>query len=300
MPLDFADPAADYRSVRAPRMAPFHGHAVPPHVTVTDAEFGGVRCAWYDDARVPGGNGPSSIAMAARSSRARWTTTTSMARSGGAARRAGRHRRLPAGARASLSRGARRLPRCIQRAGPQRRGGPGSPRGQWRLVRRTARPGHAGAARDQSVALPAGFVSVSGWFDLSVADETTSRGRDPFLTAAWVRNRGRDYTAGRVRLDDPRVSPRYADLRWPAAPVPAGGRARHALRGRGRAGRGGSGGRRRRHRGVMAGRGTWVAGSGERRSARGVGRVCPCTRRSRRLGRVRAPQARANPSEEVS
>ncbi len=28
-----------------------------------------------------------------------------------------------------------------------------------------------------------------------------------------MRNRGRDYTAGAVELDDPRVSPRYADLR---------------------------------------------------------------------------------------
>ena len=46
-----------------------------------------------------------------------------------------------------------------------------------------------------------------------MAEEPTGRGRDPFLTAPWVRNRGRDYTAGTVELDDPRVSPRYADLR---------------------------------------------------------------------------------------
>ncbi len=62
------------------------------------------------------------------------------------------------------------------------------------------------------MALPACFVSLSGWFDLSVTDEATGRGRDPFLTATWVRNRGRDYTAGTVGLDDPQVSPRYADL----------------------------------------------------------------------------------------
>jgi acetyl esterase/lipase len=35
--------------------------------------------------------------------------------------------------------------------------------------------------------------------------------QDPFLTAAWVRNRGRDYVAGRYDLDDPRVSPAWAD-----------------------------------------------------------------------------------------
>jgi acetyl esterase/lipase len=37
-------------------------------------------------------------------------------------------------------------------------------------------------------------------------------GTDPFLTAGWVRHRGRDYTAGQVALDDPRVSPAFADL----------------------------------------------------------------------------------------
>ena len=52
VPPDFADPEADYRAVRA-TMAPFHGHPVPPHVTVTEAELGGVRCAWYDDTRAP-------------------------------------------------------------------------------------------------------------------------------------------------------------------------------------------------------------------------------------------------------
>ena len=52
VPLDFADPEADYRAVRA-TMAPFHGHPVPAHVTVTGAELGGVRCAWYDDTRRP-------------------------------------------------------------------------------------------------------------------------------------------------------------------------------------------------------------------------------------------------------
>ncbi len=52
VPADFADPEADYRAVRA-MMAPFHGHPVPPHVTVTEVELGGVRSAWYDDTRRP-------------------------------------------------------------------------------------------------------------------------------------------------------------------------------------------------------------------------------------------------------
>jgi acetyl esterase/lipase len=67
------------------------------------------------------------------------------------------------------------------------------------------------AARDEGLAMPAGFVSISGWFDLSVARPATD-GSDPFLTAEWVRNRGRDYLADRAPLDDPRVSPAYADL----------------------------------------------------------------------------------------
>ena len=52
VPSDFADPDADYRAVRA-MMAPFHGHAVPAYVTVTEVELGGVRCAWYEDTRQP-------------------------------------------------------------------------------------------------------------------------------------------------------------------------------------------------------------------------------------------------------
>jgi acetyl esterase/lipase len=54
-------------------------------------------------------------------------------------------------------------------------------------------------------------VSLTGWFDLSVAGPAFDQ-RDPFLTADWVRNRGRDYLAGQLSLDDPRVSPAYADL----------------------------------------------------------------------------------------
>ncbi len=59
--------------------------------------------------------------------------------------------------------------------------------------------------------MPACFVSLSGWFDLSVTHPSHD-GPDPFLTAEWVRNRGRDYVAGQVPLDDPRISPAFADL----------------------------------------------------------------------------------------
>ncbi len=45
--------------------------------------------------------------------------------------------------------------------------------------------------------------------------------RDP----EWVRNRGREYVAGKVALDDQRVSPAYADLAGlPALYLPVGER----------------------------------------------------------------------------
>ena len=65
--------------------------------------------------------------------------------------------------------------------------------------------------REQDRPMPACFVSLTGWFDLSVAGEPVP-GDDPFLSAEWVRNRGRDYLGGRLPLVDPRVSPAYADL----------------------------------------------------------------------------------------
>ena len=67
-------------------------------------------------------------------------------------------------------------------------------------------------ARDEGLALPACFVSLTGWFDLSVAGDTVP-GDDPFLTPEWVRNRGKDYIQDQFPLDDPRVSPCYADPR---------------------------------------------------------------------------------------
>ncbi len=65
--------------------------------------------------------------------------------------------------------------------------------------------------RDEGRAMPACFVSLTGWFDLSVAG-ARSAGHDPFLTPEWVRNRAHDYLQGQIALDDPLVSPAYADL----------------------------------------------------------------------------------------
>ena len=68
------------------------------------------------------------------------------------------------------------------------------------------------AARDEGLALPACFVSISGWFDVSVAVENPGGGRDPVphrRVGAQPRAGVRSRTAG---LDDPRLSPAYADL----------------------------------------------------------------------------------------
>ena len=66
--------------------------------------------------------------------------------------------------------------------------------------------------RDNKLPLPACFVSLTGWFDLAVSGEPVA-GHDPFLTPQWVRNRGRDYLAGKLEPEDPRVSVANADLR---------------------------------------------------------------------------------------
>lgn len=210
VPGEFADPSADYRAVRA-TMAPFHGHPVPPHVAVDKAELGGVRVGWCTD------------------------TTRSCDRGivfhchGGGFVSCPLDDYLFYGAMLSEQLGLRAVL-------PDYRLAPEHPfpaahddcLGAYRgLIESGADParivvtgdscgGGLGLstlvrARDEGLPMPAGFVSISGWFDLSVANPV-HEGHDPFLTAEWVRNRGLDYTAGRVPPDDPIVSPAYADL----------------------------------------------------------------------------------------
>jgi acetyl esterase/lipase len=66
-------------------------------------------------------------------------------------------------------------------------------------------------ARDAGLPMPRAFVSLTGWFDLTVAN-TGNSGVDPFLTPEWIRNRAREYLAGVIAPDNPLVSPAYADL----------------------------------------------------------------------------------------
>ncbi len=66
-------------------------------------------------------------------------------------------------------------------------------------------------ARDEGLPMPLCFVSLTGWFDLAVKGAAVPKG-DPFLTPEWVRQRGRDYVGDQMALDDPRISPAYAEL----------------------------------------------------------------------------------------
>jgi epsilon-lactone hydrolase len=226
VPRDFADPGADYRAVRA-TMAPFHGHPVPAHVTVTELELGGVRCARYEDARRPPGRADRVVfhchggglvscplddyhfygAMLAEQLEARVVMPDY--------RLAPEHT-FPAAHRDCLA-----AYRGLVAAGVDRAHLVVSGDSCGGLLALGALLG----ARDEGLAQPACFVSLSGWFDLSVATplEGEGDGRDPFLTAAWVRNRGREYAAGRLSLDDPRLSPVYAELAGlPPLYLPAG------------------------------------------------------------------------------
>ena len=213
VPRDFADPDADYRAVRA-MMAPFHGHLLPAYVSVSEVELGGVRCAWYEDTRRPppdrvvfhchGGGLVSSPlddyhfygAMLAEELEARVVMADYRLAPEHVFPAA--HRDCASAYRGLLAGGAD--PARVVVSGDSC----GGLLGLGALLH----------ARDEGLPSPACFLSISGWFDVSVPDPVEGRGqtRDPFLTAGWVRNRGREYAAGQVALDDPRLSPVYAEL----------------------------------------------------------------------------------------
>ncbi|MGP0032526.1 MAG: alpha/beta hydrolase fold domain-containing protein [Acidimicrobiales bacterium] len=210
VPADFADPEADYRAVRE-MFAPFHGHPVPPHISVSETVLGGVRAAWYDDTNQPQGervafhcHGGAFVscpldtyhfygAMLAEQLGLRVVMPD--------------FRLAPEDPYPAAHDDCLDAYRGLLESGvdPRRLVVMGDSCGGGLAL------GTLLAARERGLPLPACFISISGWFDLSVA-RPGDGAPDPFLTAAWVRNRGRDYTAGALALDDPRVSPAYADL----------------------------------------------------------------------------------------
>lgn len=209
IPADFADPAADYHTVRK-TFKPFHGHPTSEDFQIRLCEYGGVRCGEYSitESRngliafhCHGGGFVSSpldeyhfyAEIIARQTGCRVVMPDY--------RLAPEHP-WPAAPDdcfdaylGLLESGAR--PASIVLFGE-------SCGGSLALAILTK-------LRDAKLPMPAGFISLTGWFDLSVSGEPT-QGHDPFLTAQWVRNRGLDYTGGALPLDDPAISPAYADL----------------------------------------------------------------------------------------
>lgn len=206
---DFASPSADYRDVRR-TMAPFHGHPVGPETTVEEVNLGGVRCGFYH-------------------SHATATSGTRILHLHGGAfvscplddyhfygeiilRQLGHSVIMPDYRLAPEA----PFPAAIDDALAAYRG----------LLESGTRPADiivAGEscggllaicmltrARAAGLPMPAAFVSLTGWFELEITSPPA--GRDPFLTPEWVRNRGLDFSAGKIALDAPEISPCHADL----------------------------------------------------------------------------------------
>ena len=210
IPPDFAAPEADYQDVRA-MFAAFHGHPVSADFTVDTAEYGGVRCGQY------------ALENTA-------TTTVAFHCHGGALVS------CPLDEYHFYAEIIARHTACSV-VMPDYRLAPEHPypaahedcyAAYCGLVESGVKPSEivligesCGGAlavalmlqlRDRQQPLPSCFISLTGWFDLSVAGPPAP-GHDPFLTPQWVRNRGLDYTAGKLELDNPLISPAYADLR---------------------------------------------------------------------------------------
>ena len=209
VPADFADPAADYNAVRK-MFAPFHGHPVSDELRITITEYGGVRCGEYkldnsaDNQTIFHCHGGAFVSTPLDEYHfyaeiiARHTNCSVLMPD---YRLAPEHP-YPAAHDDCFNAYCSVLdngmnPKDIILVG-ESCGGSLAVGLMLRLL-------------DMNLPLPACFVSLTGWFDLSVSGESVP-GRDPFLTPEWVRNRGRDYLAEKMSLDDPRVSSAFADL----------------------------------------------------------------------------------------
>jgi monoterpene epsilon-lactone hydrolase len=210
IPADFADPDADYRQVRA-MLAPFHGHAVPPHITVRETTLGGVRAAWYEDSTAPPRDGVAFHCHGGALVSCPLDTYhfygAMLVEQLGLKVVQPDYRLAPEhpypGAHDDCLQAYEGL--LASGVDPARLVVMGDSCGGGLALNTLL------SARDEGLPMPACFVSISGWFDLSVAIPHIGE-RDPFLSTPWVRHRGIDYTAGTVPLNDPLVSPAYADL----------------------------------------------------------------------------------------
>ena len=70
------------------------------------------------------------------------------------------------------------------------------------------------ALRDAGGPRPACLVGLTPWLDAEQTGDAalTSRGRDPFVSAEWIRARFKDYAGPDGDLKDPGISPFHAKL----------------------------------------------------------------------------------------
>jgi monoterpene epsilon-lactone hydrolase len=209
IPVDFAAPAADYRAVRE-MFAPFHGHPVSDELRMVIKEFGGVRCGKYEigsavhTRTVFHCHGGAFVSTTLDEYHfyaeiiARQTDCTVVIPD----YRLAPEDPYPAAADDCFEAYCGLLNSGVN---PEDVILMGESCGGSLAI------GLLLQLREKHLPMPACFVSLTGWFDLSVSGESVD-GRDPFLTPQWVRNRGRDYLAGQMNLDDARVSPAFADL----------------------------------------------------------------------------------------
>jgi epsilon-lactone hydrolase len=209
VPADFADPAADYNAVRK-MFAPFHGHPVSDELRIAITEHGGVRCGEYELE-----NNASSRTIFHCHGGAFVSTPLDdyhfyaeiIARQTACSVFMPDYRLAPEHPYPAAQDDCFNAYCGLLDSGTS----PGDIVLMGESCGGSLAIGLMLRLRDMDLPLPACFLSLTGWFDLSVSGESAP-GRDPFLTPEWVRNRGLEYLSGKMSLDDPRVSPAFADL----------------------------------------------------------------------------------------
>ncbi len=210
IPTNFADPTADYLAVRD-MFAPFHDHPVSDDLQVEIVELGGVRCGSYslkghsDDLLTLHCHGGALVSCPLD---VYHFYAEVIARQVNCAVVMPDYRLAPEHPYPAAHDDCFHAYRALLESGRD----PSSIVLMGESCGGLLAVGVLLRARNEGLPMPRCFVSLTGWFDLAVAGPSVP-GNDPFLTPEWVRNRGRDYIGDQMALEDPRVSPAYANLR---------------------------------------------------------------------------------------